>query len=69
METVVLMFEGAREGHEPWRFLATEALLQMFDTHSKYLLKCIPAVVRPIKLGLNTMEPSLVAHMLLLLQR
>lgn len=84
---------GVREGHEPYRFTAMYAALELLSlasystagaiaTHSyrrrvqqpspaqaQWLLAVLPEVVMAVKAGLNTMQPSLAANMLLMLQR
>ena len=80
-----ILHAGAREGHEPHRHLATElikALLNvgehflrankpaaMLRLRTRLLLPCLPDLVHPIRLALNTFEPHLVGHMLTLVQR
>jgi hypothetical protein len=74
---------GTREGHEPYRHLATQLALQLLAVsdgmhgsqaratpglRSKLLLPCLPQLVTPIRLGLQTREPHLVGHMLCLIQ-
>jgi len=68
-EALALMLEGARDGHEPFRFLATQAALELMATRSRHLPKAAAAAARPLRLALNTMEPSLLGTTLLLLQR
>jgi hypothetical protein len=60
---------GLREGHEPYRHLATQAAIAFLETRSPHLLKAGPALVKPLRLALQTYEPSLVGHALLMLQR
>jgi len=66
---LALMYEGIREGHEPWRHLATQAASAFLDTGSKFLVDAVPAVITPLRLALQTYEPSLVGHACLMLQR
>jgi len=68
-EALALMLEGVRDGHEPFRFLATQAALELCATRSRHLPKSAAAAARPLRLALNTMEPSLFGTALLLLQR
>lgn len=80
-----------REGHEPYRYLASEAALDLLAVaaypaaqqcsgrgprprshappQSQWLLEVLPEVVAAVKAGLNTLQPSLAAHMMLMLQR
>jgi hypothetical protein len=60
---------GLREGHEPYRHLATQAACAFLDTRSPHLVKAVPALVKPLRLALQTYEPALVGHALLMLQR
>ncbi|KAJ9529293.1 hypothetical protein QJQ45_007974 [Haematococcus lacustris] len=75
-----LMFEGGwfmsramrvclREGHEPYRHLASQAALAFLATRSPHLVSALPSLVPPLRLALQTYEPSLVGHALLMLQR
>ncbi|MEW5316788.1 MAG: hypothetical protein WDW38_008138 [Sanguina aurantia] len=68
-EQLALMFDGLREGHEPYRHLATSAATAFLATGSPHLLHAVPALVAPLKLGLNTCSPPLVGHTLLVIQR
>lgn len=65
----VIAVQGLREGHEPYRFLATQAAIQMLSQQSEHILAAAALLISPIKLALNTLEPSLVGNMLLMLQR
>jgi hypothetical protein len=82
---------GVREGHEPYRYLASQAALDLLAVAAcpaeqqyssrgprrrsnsrpqlQWLLELLPEVVAAVKAGLNTMQPSLAAHMMLMLQR
>eukprot|EP00873_Tetraselmis_striata_P040903 jgi/Tetstr1/461167/TSEL_006304.t1 len=64
-----LMLDGCREQHEPHRYLAFQAAKEMIDAAGARLLPCVPYVIRPISIGLQTMEPSLVGVQIFLLQR
>eukprot|EP00775_Hariotina_reticulata_P006418 gene6418-6649_t len=90
-----LFFQGAREGHESYRFLSTAAAVDLLAAASSsagvvaggrlqhggkakaavpppqasWLLEVLPEVAVAVKAGLNTLQPSLAAHMLLMLQR
>ncbi|KAK9816816.1 hypothetical protein WJX72_005340 [[Myrmecia] bisecta] len=64
-----LLFEGAREGHEPYRFLAVEAASAMLAAGRGKSTAVVPSLIAPIRLALSTFEPSLVAGMLQLIQR
>jgi hypothetical protein len=85
------VYAGVREGHEPYRYLASQAALDLLavaaypaeqqgssrgtrspshkPAQSQWLLEVLPQVVAAVKAGLNTMQPSLAAHMMLMLQR
>ena len=65
---LVLMYEGLREGHEPYRHLATCAANAFLKTESNYIVDAVERLMKPITLGLQTYEPHLVGHMLLMLQ-
>jgi hypothetical protein len=85
------VYAGVHEGHEPYRYLASQAALDLLaaaaypaaqqgssrgprspshkPAQSQWLLQVLPEVVAAVKAGLNTMQPSLAAHMMLMLQR
>jgi hypothetical protein len=60
---------GVREPHEPHRFLAVQALAEMMQQGQGRLAGAVPACVAPLRLALNTLEPSLAGTAMLLLQR
>lgn len=60
---------GLREGHEPYRHLATHAMMAFLDTKSPHLVAAVPAVASALRLALQTYEPHLLGHALLMLQR
>ena len=60
---------GLREGHEPFRLLATEAAMAFLRTRSLHLRAAAPACVPALRAALQTYEPSLAGHALLMLQR
>jgi hypothetical protein len=60
---------GLREGHEPYRRLATLAMREFLATRSPHLAAAVPVVTRALRLALQTYEPHLVGHALLMLQR
>ncbi|KAG1675463.1 hypothetical protein FOA52_001762 [Chlamydomonas sp. UWO 241] len=62
VEQVVLMFDGLREGHEPYRHLATQAALEFLATKSPFLAKAAPKLVRPLRYAMQTYEPHLFGH-------
>ncbi|GIL68371.1 hypothetical protein Vafri_21671 [Volvox africanus] len=71
-QQLALAFDGAREGHEPFRFLASravEAFLAAAPTRGSQVAAAVPELVAPLKLCLNTMQPQLVGGLLLLLIR
>lgn len=68
VKQLVLAFDGLREGHEPYRHLATQAAKAFLATGSNYLVTAAPLLATPIRLGLQTYEPSLVGHILLMMQ-
>lgn len=68
-EQVALMFDGLREGHEPWRHLATQASLAFLATGSPHLVVAAPRLAKPLRLGLQTYEPHLVGHAVDMLKR
>lgn len=63
------MFDGLREGHEPYRHLATQACLAFLETGSPHLIAAGPKSVKPMRLALQTYEPHLVGHMLTIIKR
>ena len=68
-EQVSLMFDGLREGHEPWRHLATQASLAFLATGSPHLVAAASRLAKPLRLGLQTYEPHLVGHAVDMLKR
>ncbi|GLI63604.1 hypothetical protein VaNZ11_006612, partial [Volvox africanus] len=71
-QQLALAFDGVREGHEPFRFLASRAvedLLAAAPTRGSQVAAAAPELVAPLKLCLNTMQPQLVGGLLLLLIR
>ncbi|GIM01709.1 hypothetical protein Vretimale_6449 [Volvox reticuliferus] len=71
-QQLALAFDGVREGHEPFRFLASRAvedLLAAAMTRGSQVAAAVPELVAPLKLCLNTMQPQLVGGLLLLLIR
>ncbi|KAF5827744.1 hypothetical protein DUNSADRAFT_150 [Dunaliella salina] len=65
---LALMFDGLREGHEPYRHLATEAVHAFLRTRSPHLKAAATECLPGLRLALQTYEPSLVGHALLMLQ-
>lgn len=63
------MYAGLREGHEPYRHLATITAQVFLDTGSPFIVKAVPKLVRPLRLGLQTYEPHLAGHMMYMLQK
>ena len=63
------MFDGLREGHEPYRHLATQAAIAFLETESPYLSAAVPGLVKPLRLAMQTYEPHLVAHAMFMLGR
>lgn len=68
IKQLTLMWHGLREGHEPYRHLATKALQAFLDTQSPYIVEAIKDLIQPLTLAFQTYEPHLVGHMLLMLQ-
>ncbi|KAG2433645.1 hypothetical protein HYH02_012573 [Chlamydomonas schloesseri] len=66
-----LAFDGIRDGHEPHRFLATQAVTALLDCPGRaaQVAAAAPGLVGPLKLCLNTMQPQLVGGALLLLRK
>ncbi|KAJ9529512.1 hypothetical protein QJQ45_013865 [Haematococcus lacustris] len=64
-----LLPAGLREGHEPYRHLASQAVLAFLASRSPHLVSALPSLVPPLRLALQTYEPSLVGHALLMMQR
>ena len=65
---LVLMYEGLREGHEPFRHLATNAAMAFLSTQSQFIVDSVERLMKPINLALSTYEPHLVGHMLTMIQ-
>ncbi|KXZ46601.1 hypothetical protein GPECTOR_42g812 [Gonium pectorale] len=66
-----LTFDGIREGHEPYRFLATRAAEALLSCPGRgpQVAAAVPDLVAPLKLCLNTLQPELVGGLLLLLAK
>jgi hypothetical protein len=60
---------GLRDGHEPYRHLATQAANAFIATQSPHVAAAVPLLVKPLRLALQMYEPSLVGHALVMLQK
>ncbi|KAG2427078.1 hypothetical protein HXX76_012591 [Chlamydomonas incerta] len=70
-QQLALALDGIRDGHEPHRFLATQAVTGLLDCPGRgaQVAAAAPGLVGPLKLCLNTMQPQLVGGALLLLRK
>ncbi|GLC37620.1 hypothetical protein PLESTB_001667200 [Pleodorina starrii] len=70
-QQLALALDGIREGHEPFRFLASRAVEALLAAPGRGTLVAgaIPELVAPLKLCLNTMQPQLVGGALLIIIR
>lgn len=66
-EWLPLFLEGVREQHEPFRLLAFKAALEMIEHGDGKVTAVLDRLVRPLRAGLNTFQPAIVAHVLYLL--
>lgn len=58
-----LFFEGLREQGEPYRFLAQQGIAELLEyPHGVYekVSPCVPLLVLPLRLALNTRDPATV---------
>eukprot|EP00955_Chlamydomonas_euryale_P101158 365326-Chlamydomonas_euryale.AAC.11 len=60
---------GLREGHEPYRHLATQAALAFLATGSPHIVKAAPRLVQPLRYGMQTYEPHLFGHAVHMLRK
>lgn len=55
-----IFFEGIREKHEPYRFLAVQGTFDMLSKGGAKVLPVIPQLIIPIKTALNTRDPEII---------
>jgi len=63
-----IFFEGIREKHEPYRFLAVQGTFDMLEKGGAKILPVIPQLIIPIKTALNTRDPEIIQITLKVLQ-
>jgi hypothetical protein len=63
-----IFFDGVREKEEPYRFLAVQGTYDLLDKGGSKILPVVPQLIIPIKTGLNTRDPEVIATILKLLQ-
>ena len=63
-----VFIDGARETTEPLRMIAVQGAKAMMRLSSKRIVPLVPALVAPLRTGLNTFDPSTVAASLDLLR-
>jgi len=63
-----IFFDGLREKEDPYRFLAVQGSYDMLDKGGSKILPVVPQLIIPIKLGLNTRDPEVIATILKVLQ-
>lgn len=64
-----IFFDGLREKEDPYRFLAVEGTHNMLDKGGSKILPVVPQLIIPIKTGLNTRDPEVIATILKILQK
>jgi len=63
-----IFFEGIREKHEPYRFLAVQGTFDMLEKGGAKVLPVIPQLIIPIKTALNTRDGEIIQVTLKVLQ-
>jgi len=63
-----IFFEGIREKHEPYRFLAVQGSFDMLEKGGAKVLPVIPQLIIPIKTALNTRDLEIIQITLKVLQ-
>ena len=59
-----LFFHGLRNKTEPYAFLAFEGTKDMLVEAPDRVLICVPDLIQPLKLALNTRDPAIVSKVL-----
>lgn len=63
-----IFFDGLREKEDPYRFLSVQGTYDMLDKGGAKILPVVPQLIIPIKTGLNTRDPEIIATILKVLQ-
>jgi hypothetical protein len=63
-----IFFDGLREKEDPYRFLAVQSCYDLLEKGGSKILPVVPQLIIPIKTGLNTRDPEVVATTLKVLQ-
>jgi len=63
-----IFFDGAREQEDPYRFLAVQGTYDMLEKGGQKVLPVVPQLIIPIKVALNTRNPTVICTMLKILQ-
>merc|ERR1719274_5607 len=56
-----IFFDGLREKEDPYRFLAVQCCYDLLEKGGSKILPVVPQLIIPIKTGLNTRDPQVVA--------
>merc|ERR1712188_76239 len=64
-----IFFDGLREKLDPYRFLAILGTYDLLEKGGSKILPVIPQLIIPIKTGLNTRDPEIIAILLKILQK
>jgi len=63
-----IFFDGAREQEDPYRFLAVQGTYEMLEGGDSKILPVVPQLIIPIKVALNTRNPTIICTMLKIMQ-
>lgn len=64
-----IFFDGIREKHDPYRFLAIQGVHDMLEHGGNKVLPVIPQLIIPIKTALNTRDPDIISVVLKVIQK
>merc|ERR1719148_291483 len=65
-----IFFDGAREQEDPYRFIAVQGVYEMLaeSQNGMKVLPVVPQLVIPMKVALNTRNPTIICTMLKIMQ-
>ncbi|CAE7246699.1 Pacrg [Symbiodinium natans] len=63
-----IFFEGLREKEDPYRFLAVTGTYDMLARGGARILPVVPQLIVPVKVALNTKDPTIICTVLKVLQ-
>lgn len=64
-----IFFDGLREKEDPYRFLAVQGTYDMLDKGGSKILAVVPQLIIPIKVALNTRDPTIMTTMMKVIQK